>query len=132
MMASVYISSDAPFFKKKLVEISVHVGVNVSLSCDADGLPPPNLTWTCDGAHERETTNHLHISQIKNSIRCKCIASNYLHRETKEFSILVLETSTAVPPAAISIPEAAAQSGTAYLSFWHFRFCSFYTKHESN
>lgn len=132
MIASVSISSDAPFFKKKLVVISVHVGVNVSLSCDADGLPNPHLTWTCDGARERETTNHLHISQIKNSVRCKCTASNYLHSETKEFSILVLKPSTAVPPAAISTPEAAAQSGTAHLSFWHFRFCSFYTENESD
>lgn len=115
MIASVSISSDAPFFKKKLVELSVDAGVNINLSCDADGLPHPLLTWTCDGAHERETTNHLHISQIKNSIRCKCTASNYLNSETKEFSILVLEPSTAVPPAAVSTPEAAAQSGTARL-----------------
>uniref|UniRef100_A0A674M8X5 Ig-like domain-containing protein n=1 Tax=Takifugu rubripes TaxID=31033 RepID=A0A674M8X5_TAKRU len=68
-MLSVFISSDAPTFKENLLEISVPVGANVELSCDAEGHPQPHLNWTCDGAHEKETTNHLYIVQIEHNMR---------------------------------------------------------------
>ncbi|XP_029692098.1 hemicentin-2 isoform X2 [Takifugu rubripes] len=100
----------APTFKENLLEISVPVGANVELSCDAEGHPQPHLNWTCDGAHEKETTNHLYIVQIEHNMRCQCTASNYLHSATKEFIIVVVKPSTAVPPAAITTPEAVPQS----------------------
>lgn len=127
MMLSVFISSDAPTFKENLLEISVPVGANVTLSCDAEGHPQPHFNWTCDGAHEKETTNHLHIGQIEHNMRCQCTASNDLHSATKEFNIVVVEPSTAVPPAAVTTPEAAPQSGTARLSFLPFTFHFSYT-----
>uniref|UniRef100_A0A3B5K602 Ig-like domain-containing protein n=1 Tax=Takifugu rubripes TaxID=31033 RepID=A0A3B5K602_TAKRU len=43
-------------------------------------------------------------------MRCQCTASNYLHSATKEFIIVVVKPSTAVPPAAITTPEAVPQS----------------------
>uniref|UniRef100_A0A674PJN2 Ig-like domain-containing protein n=1 Tax=Takifugu rubripes TaxID=31033 RepID=A0A674PJN2_TAKRU len=95
--------------------ISVPVGANVELSCDAEGHPQPHLNWTCDGAHEKETTNHLYIVQIEHNMRCQCTASNYLHSATKEFIIVVVKPRPAVPPAAITTPEAVPQSGTAHL-----------------
>lgn len=122
MMLPVFISSDAPTFKENLLEISAPVGANVDLSCDAEGHPQPHLNWTCDGAHEKETTNHLRIDQIEHNMRCQCTASNYLHSATKEFNILVVEPITAVPPAAMTTPETVAQSGTAHLSFLPFTF----------
>ncbi|XP_056870366.1 intercellular adhesion molecule 5 isoform X1 [Takifugu flavidus] len=100
----------APTFKENLLQISVPVGANVDLSCDAEGHPQPHLNWTCDGAHEKETTNHLYIGQIEHNMRCQCTASNYLHSATKEFIIVVVKPSTAVPPAAITTPEAVPQS----------------------
>lgn len=128
MIVSVFISSDAPVFTTNHDDYAAYEGEDVSLSCDADGFPHPQLTWTCDGKHVQETTNHLLIVQIKNSIRCNCTASNHLHSATKEFNILVHELSTAVPPAAMTTPEAAPLSGTAHLCFLHFHFYSFYTK----
>lgn len=127
MMLSVFISSDAPTFKEHLLEISVHVGANVDLSCDAEGHPQLHLNWTCDGADEKETTNHLRIVQIEHNMRCQCTASNYLRSATKEFNIVVVEPSTAVPSAAMTTPEAVPQSGTAHLSYLPFTFHSFYT-----
>lgn len=131
-MLSVFISSDAPTFKESLLEISVAVGANVDLSCDADGHPQPNLIWTCNGAHEEETSNHLRIGQIEHNMRCQCTASNYLHNATKEFNIVVVEPSTAVPPAAMTTPDSMPQSGTAHLSFLPFTFHSFYTSNDSD
>lgn len=127
MMMSVFISSDAPTFKENLLEISVPVGANVDLSCDAEGHPQPHLNWTCDGAHEKETTNHLRIGQIQHNMRCQCTASNHLQSATKEFNIVVFEPSTAVPPTAVTTPDSMPQSGTAHLSFLPLTFHSFYT-----
>lgn len=129
---SVFISSDAPVFMTNQSDIVVYKGENVSLSCDADGFPQPQLIWTCDGTRVRETTNYLLIGQIKHTIRCKCTASNRLHSATKEFNIFVYERSTAVLPAATTTPEAAPLSGTAHLCFLHFHFYSFYTNNYND
>lgn len=128
----VFISSDAPAFIVNHVDIAVYEGEKVNLSCEADGLPPPQLMWTCDGTNVQETTKYLLIGQIKRSLQCNCTAYNYLHSATKEFNIVVWELSTAAPPAGMTTPDAAPQSGTAHLCFLHFHLHSFSHQKKKN
>ncbi|KAG8436526.1 hypothetical protein GDO86_007581 [Hymenochirus boettgeri] len=83
--------------------IKVKERENVTLSCEATGIPVPQITWLKDGLPILEYTNH-HVdyktqsllivnAMLRDSGRYQCIASNSAGHRSKSFSLGVL-----VPP----------------------------------
>lgn len=111
--------SDAPVFKMNFTEVNVFEGEDISLVCDAEGYPPPELKWTCDGVKLLENTHILNTSQIRNSTTCKCTAINYSGSITKEIHVGVIQMVTPTP--AVTNPRRSTQTGMLYIltSFTH-------------
>lgn len=107
-----FTSSDAPEFKNNASEVFVHEGNDVSLTCEAEGSPPPVFNWTKDGVDMRDSTNNLNITQVITSATYQCVAFNYLGSITKQIRVHVIKTSWAATLAAMTTPEASAQTGT--------------------
>lgn len=94
--------SDAPELKNNMdVDfVEVNEGNDVTLNCEAEGKPPPDFHWTCDGVNMLENTNNLNIIQVNTSAHCDCIATNYLGNVTKQINVSVIKTTKTTVPAA--------------------------------
>lgn len=90
----------------------VYEGNDVSLTCEAEGSPPPVFNWTKDGVDMWDSTNNLNITQVITSATYQCVASNDLGSITKQIHVHVIKTSWTATPAAMTTPEASAQTGT--------------------
>ncbi|XP_031611685.2 hemicentin-1-like isoform X3 [Oreochromis aureus] len=71
------------------VDISPLEGTNITLSCEAEGNPPPVYIWTCDGENMLENTNSLNITRVNRNKTCTCTATNYLGNITKTIHLHV-------------------------------------------
>ncbi|KAL3986904.1 zygote arrest protein 1 [Sarotherodon galilaeus] len=71
------------------VDISPLEGTNITLSCEAEGNPPPVYNWTCDGENMLENTNSLNITRVNRNKTCTCTATNYLGNITKTIHLHV-------------------------------------------
>lgn len=85
-------------------------GADVSLTCEAEGNPPPVFNWNCDGVNMLVNMNILNIAQVITSRTCECTATNYVGNTTKQIHVQVIKTTT-TNPAATTAPEAPSQQG---------------------
>ncbi|XP_030592531.1 hemicentin-1-like [Archocentrus centrarchus] len=72
-------------------DISTLEGTNITLSCEAEGNPPPVYHWTCDGVNQLENTNSLSITGVNHNVTCTCTATNDLGNITKTIHVHVKE-----------------------------------------
>ncbi|XP_076609070.1 vascular cell adhesion protein 1 isoform X2 [Chaetodon auriga] len=104
----------APELKNNILrnidDVFVDEGADASLTCEAEGNPPPVFNWNCDDLTDLESMNSLNITQLTNSTTCHCTATNYLGNVTKQINVHVIRTAT-IKPAAMTTPEAATQRG---------------------
>ncbi|XP_041813424.1 intercellular adhesion molecule 5 isoform X2 [Chelmon rostratus] len=91
-------------------DVSVDEGADVSLTCEAEGNPPPVFNWNCDGVNMLVNMNILNIAQVITSRTCECTATNYVGNTTKQIHVQVIKTTT-TNPAATTAPEAPSQQG---------------------
>lgn len=92
----------------------MYEGNDVSLTCEADGNPPPAHYWTHDGVNMWENMSNPNITQVLTSATYNCTAVNYLGSITKQIRVDVIKTNRAIP-AAMTTPEASAPTGTEYI-----------------
>lgn len=92
-------SSDAPETEND-EDIDVEENSNVTLSCKADGNPPPVFHWTYDDMNKSENTSDLFIERVRINETYKCTATNYLGSVTRLIRVHVTTTTNA--PAAIT------------------------------
>lgn len=98
----------APKFKSNKVigYYYLEEGSNVSLSCEAEGNPPPVFSWTCDGVNLPEKTSHLNLT-LQDSAIYNCTASNQLGNITKQTIVQVSKIVRIEAPVAMTTPEAS-------------------------
>ncbi|XP_030592530.1 intercellular adhesion molecule 1-like [Archocentrus centrarchus] len=72
-------------------DISTLEGTDITLSCEAEGNPPPVYHWTCDGVNQLENTNSLSITGVNHNVTCTCTATNDLGNITKTIHVHVKE-----------------------------------------
>nr|XP_046270934.1 hemicentin-1-like [Scatophagus argus] len=99
----------APELKMDTEDVQVHEGTDVSLTCEAEGNPPPTFIWTCQGLNVSERTNNLSISQISTSTTCNCTAVNHYGSTTKLIHVHVTQTVQSAILIAMAIPEESKQ-----------------------
>uniref|UniRef100_UPI0037E7C7FC vascular cell adhesion protein 1 n=1 Tax=Semicossyphus pulcher TaxID=241346 RepID=UPI0037E7C7FC len=90
-------------------------GNDVTLSCEAEGKPPPVFHWTRDGVNMLEKTSHLNLSQVDNSAIYNCTASNHLGSITKRIKVDVIRLTGMAAPVAPTVSEASPPSSTEAL-----------------
>ncbi|XP_058246105.1 hemicentin-1 isoform X2 [Hemibagrus wyckioides] len=84
-------------------EVSALVGAELTLTCRAEGMPTPQLTWMRNGV-KLDTTEHVHVSahgrtltlqsvRKEDSGTYRCLAVSPAGQESKIYTVLVL-----VPP----------------------------------
>ncbi|XP_029364797.1 hemicentin-1 isoform X2 [Echeneis naucrates] len=87
-----------PDIANKTTEVHfVEEDSSVTLSCEADSLPPPNFNWTRDGVYMHEYTNNLTITKVNTNASYTCIASNYLGNVTKKILVYQRKNATTTP-----------------------------------
>lgn len=87
-------------------------GDDVTLTCEAEGNPPPDFSWTWDGGNILKNTNTVNISQVSTDTTYNCTASNYLGSVTKQIHVHVIKKSIRrAYPAPMTTTEAPAQRG---------------------
>ncbi|XP_034448187.1 vascular cell adhesion protein 1-like isoform X3 [Hippoglossus hippoglossus] len=86
------------------VYMSLTEGDNVTLSCDAEGNPPPHFHWTRDGVNMMENTMNLSVTQVNVSANYTCTASNHLGRTNKSIFIHVIKDVMGVPAVVVTTP----------------------------
>ncbi|XP_070836837.1 vascular cell adhesion protein 1 [Chaetodon trifascialis] len=91
-------------------DVIVDEGADVSLTCEAEGNPPPVFNWNCDGLNITESMNNLSIAQLITNTTCHCTASNYLGNVTKQINVHAIRT-TITKPADTTAPEASTRGG---------------------
>uniref|UniRef100_A0A665UDB5 Ig-like domain-containing protein n=1 Tax=Echeneis naucrates TaxID=173247 RepID=A0A665UDB5_ECHNA len=115
--------SDPPDIANKTTEVHfVEEDSSVTLSCEADSLPPPNFNWTRDGVYMHEYTNNLTITKVNTNASYTCIASNYLGNVTKKILVYQRKNATTTPIVVIT-PADSPRNGTL-LSFTLVSNCS--------
>ncbi|XP_053298668.1 intercellular adhesion molecule 5 [Pleuronectes platessa] len=80
----------APEFSNNTLDVYLTEGDDVTLSCDAEGYPPPHFHWTRDGVNMMENTQNLSVTQGNVSANYTCTASNPLGRTNKSIFIHVV------------------------------------------
>uniref|UniRef100_A0A8C6L1R3 Ig-like domain-containing protein n=1 Tax=Nothobranchius furzeri TaxID=105023 RepID=A0A8C6L1R3_NOTFU len=83
----------------------------VSLTCEADGIPPPKYQWTINGIDALETSDTLKIINVNKSATYSCTASNKHGNVTVNVSVDVPEVITTAAPAAMASPQALTPQG---------------------
>ncbi|XP_041672872.1 intercellular adhesion molecule 5 [Cheilinus undulatus] len=98
----------APKFKSNKVIDNYYLeeGSNVSLSCEAEGNPPPVFSWTRDGVNLLEKTSHLNLT-LEDSAIYNCTASNQLGNITKQTSVQVFKIAKIDALVGMTTPEAS-------------------------
>ncbi|KAF7225598.1 vascular cell adhesion protein 1 isoform X1 [Nothobranchius furzeri] len=91
--------------------IIVNEGEDVSLTCEADGIPPPKYQWTINGIDALETSDTLKIINVNKSATYSCTASNKHGNVTVNVSVDVPEVITTAAPAAMASPQALTPQG---------------------
>lgn len=82
-------------------------GVNITLSCEADGKPPPVYNWTTDGQMLENTNNPaLTITEVNVNATYTCTASNHVGIQTKQIYVYVKKKIT-LPVLALTTPAAS-------------------------
>lgn len=108
----IFISSDPPEVWRDIEELIVDQGVNVSLACDAEGIPL-FFNWTCNGQNMNVSASVLNVSQVMTNRSCTCAAHNYLGAASKTIHLHVVTPQQPSVPLAVATPEpAAADAGT--------------------
>ena len=76
-----------PMSAQKLLQ-----GENVSLTCSADGLPTPRITWERNGETlmAKSKKASIKIVRIRQNAKYKCIATSGSRRKEKVIQITVL------------------------------------------
>ncbi|KAM3863745.1 vascular cell adhesion protein 1 [Diretmus argenteus] len=88
----------APDFQQPVSTVSVAEGDDVSLDCDAQGNPAPELQWATDAVGLNTLNNVgsiLNITGVTTDQTYYCTASNYLGIALKQINLRVI---TAEPP----------------------------------
>ncbi|KAF1379659.1 hypothetical protein PFLUV_G00178320 [Perca fluviatilis] len=80
----------APELKNKTEDVYMYGYNDITLNCDAEGQPPPNFHWTCDGLNILENTNNLNIRRVITNTTCNCTATNYLGSINKQIHVHVI------------------------------------------
>lgn len=111
-----FISSDAPELRDDMEELLVDEGVDVSLSCEAEGSPL-FFNWTCDGQNMNVSTSVLNVTHVTTTRSCMCVVHNYLGAASKIIRLHVTRPQPPPMPLAVTTPEPAADTGTAISSF---------------
>lgn len=109
----VFASPDPPKFKNKInfTAINVNKSSDISLNCEAEGIPPPQYEWTENGVNLSNDTEYLNIIQINESTRYLCRATNYLRSIVKEFYVIVNDASATPAPDVMTNPQAFVPKG---------------------
>jgi len=91
---------------RSLTEVSVKARRPVKMQCDVSGIPPPEVTWTKDGAAVSETRRRrllrdgrvlvLAAALVDDAGLYVCTAQNVAGVERKRFQLHVLGTSVTV------------------------------------
>ncbi|XP_051244409.1 intercellular adhesion molecule 5 isoform X2 [Dicentrarchus labrax] len=89
--------------------VDVDEGDDVTLTCEAEGNPPPVFNWTRDGVNMLENMNNLSIIQVTSNATYSCKATNYLGNITKIINVRVIPRAAA--PAAMPDPGATTKKG---------------------
>ncbi|XP_019949996.1 vascular cell adhesion protein 1 [Paralichthys olivaceus] len=96
----------APEFNDNTTNVYVREGENVTLSCDAEGNPPPRFNWIHDGVAVTENTKYLSVSQVNVNEMYTCTASNELGQIIKHIFINVIKDVPRAPDVAMTTPAA--------------------------
>ncbi|XP_070704041.1 intercellular adhesion molecule 1 [Pempheris klunzingeri] len=98
----------APELKNQAVDfIHVNEGDDVSLSCGAEGRPPPVFQWACDGVNVSQDTDNVNVTFVSANTTCSCNATNYVGSIVKQIHISVTKTTRMAAPAAMTTPKAS-------------------------
>ena len=96
-----------PFFQNKILGISIQftdavkivkfqpenivvVQQSVTLTCEAEGNPPPTYTWTPCDPEQVCNKNTLHITQVLNDANYTCRVANEFSSDVKDASVCKL------------------------------------------
>uniref|UniRef100_UPI003AAC59FB intercellular adhesion molecule 5 n=1 Tax=Centroberyx gerrardi TaxID=166262 RepID=UPI003AAC59FB len=98
------------FHQLENVPVVVAKGSNVSLGCEADGNPPPEIHWAYDAAgldkvNTAENQSNLNITGVTNDTTYFCIATNKLRVISKPIFVQVETISTAANSVDMATPE---------------------------
>ncbi|XP_071389514.1 intercellular adhesion molecule 5 [Centroberyx affinis] len=97
------------FHQRENVPVVVTKGSNVSLVCEADGNPPPEIHWAYDAAgldkvNTAENQSNLNIIGVTNDTTYFCIATNKLRVINKPIFVQVETISTAANSVDMATP----------------------------
>ena len=111
-----FASTDAPEVDTyKNGSIIVSKGVNITLTCDLEGNPPPVFQWTVDGVNMSEDTNKLHIGPVDHDETYTCTATNDLGSAAMlTFHVQVAEETMKVP--SVTTPNPGENIGLDHLA----------------
>ena len=81
-------------------DVTVIKGNVASLLCNADGIPPPTISWFKDGGTllpdhnviflKRNTTLEMRRARVNDTGRYTCVANNTAGQASRHFSLKVL------------------------------------------
>lgn len=100
----------APELRDDIEELLVDEGVDVSLSCEAEGSPL-FFNWTCDGQNMNVSTSVLNITHVMTTRSCMCVVHNYLGATSKIIRLHVRMPQPPPMPLAVTTFEPAADTG---------------------
>lgn len=86
-------------------------GNDFTLTCEADGSPPPVFNWTHDGVNILEYANYLNLTRVMSNATYSCIATNKLGSITKQIHVHVIKNTTRAIQETMTTPEESAQTG---------------------
>ena len=82
--------TDAVKIVKFQLEYIVVVQQSVTLTCEAEGNPPPTYTWTPCDPEQVCNKNTLHITQVLNDANYTCRVANEFSSDVKDASVCKL------------------------------------------
>lgn len=91
-------------------------GANVSLDCEAHGVPL-FFNWTCDGQNMNVSASVLNVTHVMTNRSCSCVVHNYLGAASKIIRLHVVPPPQPFMPSTVAPPKpATADAGTAVSS----------------